>query len=72
MNVFFSMPEKREKQSVKKRIWHIGGKRKTRKKQRGKGFPLRLLASIGAPILGEVAEPILVKIFGRGIIRRIR
>ena len=64
------MPGKRGKQSVKKGIWYIGGKRKTRKRQRGKGFPLGLLASIGAPILGEVAKPILGKIFGRGRKRR--
>ena len=32
------MPGKRGKQSVKKGIWYIGGKRKTRKRQRGKGF----------------------------------
>ena len=43
------MPGKRGKQSVKKGIWYIGGKRKTRKRQRGKGFPLGLLASIGVP-----------------------
>ena len=60
------MPGKRGKQSVKKGIWYIGTKRKIRKRQRGKGFPLGLLASIGAPILGEVAKPILGKIFGRG------
>ena len=64
------MPGKRGKQSVKKGIWYIGGKRKTRKWQRGKGFQLGLLASIRAPILGEVAKPILGKIFGR--VRRRR
>ena len=67
---FFNIPGKRGKQSVKKAIWYLGSKRKTRKRPRGKGFPLGLLASVGAPILGEVAKPILGKIFGRGIRRR--
>ena len=66
------MPGKRGKQSVKKWIWYIDGKRKTRKRQRGEGFPLGLLASIGPPILGEVTKPILGKIFGRGRRRRRR
>ena len=56
------MPGKRGKQSVKKGIWYLSG----RKRQRGKGFPLGLLASIGALIIGEVAKPILGKMFGRG------
>ena len=60
------MPGKRGKQSVKEGIWYTGG----RKRQRGKGFPLGFLASIGAPILSEVVKPILGKVFGRG--RRIR
>ena len=43
----------RGRQTVKKGIWHIGGKRKyRRKRQEGKGFPLGLLASAAAPILG--------------------
>ena len=33
---------------------------------------LGLLATIGAPILGKIAKPILVKIFGRGRILRCR
>ena len=61
MNVFFIMPGKRGRQSVKKGIWYLGGR-----KQRGNGLPLGLLASIGAPILGKIAKPILGKIFGRG------
>ena len=56
------MPGKRGKQSVKKGIWYLGGRyKKARKRQRGKGFLLGLLASIGAPILGEIAKPILEK-----------
>ena len=40
--MFFSMPGKRGKQSVKKGICYLGGRKKTRKRQRGKGFPLGL------------------------------
>ena len=59
--MFFYYAWKKRK-SVKKGIWYIGGKRK---RQRGKGLLLVLLASIGVPILGEFAKPILGKIFGR-------
>ena len=42
-----------------------GKKRKYRKRQqRGKGFPIGLLASATTPILAEVTKPILKKIFG--------
>ena len=52
-------------QSLRKGVWYIGGKRKYRKRQqRGKGFPIGLLASATTPILGEVAKPILKKSFG--------
>ena len=68
--MFFYYAWKKRKTICKKGIWCLGGKRKTRKRQRSKGFPLRLLASTGAPILGEVAKPILGKIFGRGRRRR--
>ena len=55
----------RGKKSVKKGVWYIGGKRRYRKrKQKGKGFAIGLLASAAAPILGEVAKPILKKNFG--------
>ena len=37
-----------------------------KKKEKGAGIPVGLLASIGAPILGEIAKPIFGKIFGRG------
>ena len=45
------------KQLVRKGIWHIGGKYKRAPKRRHKAvaIPLGLLASIGAPILGEIA-----------------
>ena len=39
---------------------------KKKRKQKGAGIPIGLLASIGAPILGEIAKPIFGKIFGRG------
>ena len=62
------------KQSIKKGIWHIGGKykRAPRRRQQGGAIPLRLLASIGAPILGEIAKPVLGKILGRGLRKRRR
>ena len=55
-----------EKQSVRKGLLYIGGEKRYRKqggkkryrKQTGKGFPIRLLASAAAQILGEVAKPI--------------
>ena len=51
----------RGRQYVKKGVWYIGGK----EKQKGAGLSIGLLASIGAPILGELAKPILGKNFGR-------
>ena len=59
----------RGKQSVRKGVWYIGGRkkrgRKKYRKQRGsRGFPIGLLASAAAPFLGEIAKPILKKVFG--------
>ena len=51
----------RGKQYVKKGVWYIGGKKR---KQAGGAIPIGLLASIGAPILGKLATPILGKPFG--------
>ena len=58
----------RGKQTVKKGVCYIGGKkrRRRRKKQKGKGFPFGLIASAAAPLLGEIAKPIFKKFFGRG------
>ena len=56
------------RQSIKKGVWHIGG----RKRQRGGAFPLGLVASLAGPILGEDAKPIFKTILGRGIKRRGR
>ena len=58
----------RGKQSIRKGVWYIGGRkrrgRKIYRKQRGRGLPLGLIASAAASFLGEVAKPILKKIFG--------
>ena len=52
----------RGKQSVRKGVWYIGGrKRRARKiyrKQRGKGLPQGLIASAAAPFIGEIAKPL--------------
>ena len=56
------------RQSMKKGVWHIGG----RKRQKGGAFPLELVASLAGPILGEVAKPIFKTILRRGIKRRRR
>ena len=62
----------RGRQSIKKGVWHIGGRRR----QRGGTFPLGLLAGLAVPLIGAVAEPIFKKIVGRGIVgkrrRRVR
>ena len=60
----------RGRQSIKKGVWHIGGKRK--RGQRGGAFPLGLVASLAGPLLGEVAKPIFKTILGRGIQQRRR
>ena len=41
-----------------------GGRKYRKKRQQGKSFPIGLLASAAAPILGEGAKPLLKKIFG--------
>ena len=58
----------RGRQSIKKGVWHIGGRRA----QRGGAFPLGLLAGLAEPLIGAVAKPIFKKIVGRGIKRRGR
>ena len=50
----------------------MGGKRRCVKKQRGKGISFGLIASAAPPILGEVAKPLLKKIFGGRRRRRRR
>ena len=56
---------KRAKQTVKKSIWYIGGKKRKKKKQGG-AIPFELIASLAAPVLGEIAKPVFKTIFGRG------
>ena len=56
----------RGKQSVRKGVWNIGSRKrrwKRYRKQRGRSFPIGLLASAAAPFLGEIAKPILKKVF---------
>ena len=36
-----------------------------KRNQKGKGFPMGVIASLAAPGLGAVAKPIIKKIFGR-------
>ena len=59
----------RGKQFVKKRCLVYWRKKRN---QKGGTIPIGLLASIGAPILGDIAKPILGKNFGRGRKRRRR
>ena len=56
----------RGKHSVRKGVWNIRDKkrRKIKKRQRGKGFPIGLLASAAAPFLSEITKPILNKVSG--------
>ena len=58
----------RGRQSIKKGVWHIGG----RKRQKGGAFPLGLVASLAGPILGEVAKPIFKTALGRGLKKKRR
>ena len=57
----------REKQCVRKGVCYIGGRKRRRRKiyrkQRGKDFPIGLLASAAAPFLGEIAKPIVKNVF---------
>ena len=51
----------RGKQSVRKGVWYIGKieEKLKKKRQRGKRFPIGLLASAAAPYVGEIAKLIL-------------
>ena len=61
----------RGKQSVRKGVWYIGGKkRRYSKRQRGRGIPFGLIASAAAPFIGEVAKPLSKKTFGGRCRRR--
>ena len=67
---FFGM--KRGKQTVKKRYLVYWWKKKTKKKkQKGSAIPYSgLIASLAAPVLGEIAKPVFKTIFGRERKRR--
>ena len=56
----WSIYQKQQKKNKKK------NNEKKKKKQRGKSFPIGLLASVGVPIFSELAKPIAKKIFGCG------
>ena len=62
----------RGKQSVRKGVWYIRDKKRRYRKQRGTGIPFGLIASAGAPFLGEVAKPLLKIFFGDRRKRRRR
>ena len=65
----------RGKQSVRKGVWYIGGKykkAKKRRKQKGGAIPFGLIASLAAPVLGEIAKPVFKKILGSGVRRSTR
>ena len=55
------------KQSVRKDVWYIGGRkrrgRKIYRKQREKGLPLGLISSAAAAFIGEIAKPLFKKKF---------
>ena len=57
----------RRKQSVSGGVWHLGGKRRRRKREQNGVFFLPiagLLGSVTAPFIGEIAKPIFKKIVG--------
>ena len=49
-----------KKQSVRRSIWYIGGKRK-RCRQKGGAFPI---AALAAPILGSIGSIAIKTLFG--------
>ena len=66
----------RGKKLIRKGVWHIGRKYKRapkkKKKEKGGAIPFGVIASLAAPVLGEVAKPLLRKIFGRGRRRKMK
>ena len=57
----------RRKRSVSEGVWHLGGKRRRRRKRGEKGvfLPIAgLLSSVAAPLISEIAKLILKKIVG--------
>ena len=47
------------KQSVRNGVWHIGGRRRSRRGYEGRLLPIAgLLSSVAAALIGEIAKPI--------------
>ena len=52
----------KRKQSVRNSVWYIGGRRRSRRGQKGGFLPIAgLLGSVAATLIGEIAKPILEK-----------
>ena len=63
----------RGKQSVRKGVWYVGGRRRRySKRQRGGAIPFGHITSTAAPFLGEVAKLLLKKNLGGRSRRRRR
>ena len=63
----------KRKQSVKKGVWYIGGRRRRTRRQKWDFLPIaRLLGSVAAPLIGKIAKPILRKIVGGKMVKRRR
>ena len=62
------------KQSVRKGVWYLGGRKRLRKRtkggQRGGALPRGLIASAAAQLVSEIAKPLLKKKIGRRRRRR--
>ena len=67
---FFGM---NRKQSVKRGVWYVRDRRRRTRRQKGRFLPIAgLLGSVAAQLIGEIAKPILRKIFAGRRIRRRR
>ena len=63
----------KRKQSVRNGVWYIGGRRRSRRGQKEEFLPIAsLLGSVLAPLISEIAKPILKKIVGGRRRRRRR
>ena len=53
------------KQSVKRGVWYIVGRRRRQRGQKGGFLPIAgILGSVAAPRIDEIAKPILINIVG--------
>ena len=60
------------KQSVRRVVWLIGGRRK-RRRQKGSFLPIApILGSLAKPVLGTIVDPVIKKVFGGKRQRRRR